>query len=170
MKKIFLFSVIVIPMVALLFFGLTRNPRDLPSALVGKQAPTFSLQTLEGKPFSLEAAKGKTLVLNFWATWCGPCVHEHQVIQQALRMYEPKGVLFYSVLYEDSVENAKTFLKKYGNAAPVLLDPNLTAAIDYGVAGIPETFFIDPSGTIFYKQAGVLSQQMLFEQLEPYLK
>ena len=157
-------------MVALLFFSLTRNPRELPSALIGKPAFPFSLKTLDGKPFSLSDAKGKPLILNFWATWCGPCIHEHQVIQQAIRMYEPKGIQFYSILYEDSVENAEAFLKKYGTAAPVLLDPDLKTAIDYGVAGIPETFFIDPEGKISYKQAGVLSQELIFEQLEPYLK
>ncbi len=168
MKKIFIFLAIVLPSVALLYFSLTRNPRDLPSALVGKPAPDFTLQDLGGKTVSLTSALGRPVILNFWSTWCGPCLAEHQLIRRAIKETEKTDLLFYSVLYEDTPENARAFLKEYGKAAPVLLDPGLRTAIDYGVAGVPETFFIDRKGEILYKQAGVLTHSLL-AQMVPLL-
>ena len=79
--------------------------------------------------------------------------------------YGKSGVLFYSVLYEDTVQNANDFIKSYGEAAVVLLDPELKTAINYGVAGVPETFFIDTEGRVTYKHAGVLTPDLLYEKL-----
>lgn len=165
MKKFIVLLVVVLPFVALLYFSLSRDPRVLPSALLGKPAPSFTLQTLDGKTVSLEGLQGKPIVLNFWSTWCGPCLEEHRVIKQAVARYGKSGVLFYSVLYEDTVENAERFIETYGEAAPVLLDPGLKTAIDYGVAGVPETFFIDAKGRVIYKHAGVLTHDLLAERV-----
>lgn len=166
MKKLILFVVLVAPIVALLYFSLTRDPRELPSALIGKPAPDFLLSDLDGKRVALSSLKGKPVILNFWSTWCGPCLGEHRLIRQAARAMEPKGTLFYSILYEDTPENAKQFIARYGKAAPVLLDPELRTAVDYGVAGVPETFFIDKEGVVRYKQAGMLTPEILWEQAE----
>lgn len=166
MKTLIFFAVIV-PTIALLYFSLTRNPRDLPSVLVQREAPPFELTTLEGETISLKSAIGQPVILNFWSTWCGPCVVEHRVIQEAIRRYAQSGVLFYSILYEDTPENARQFLAKYGKAAPVLVDPNLRTAIDYGVTGVPETFFIDRTGKIVYKHAGPLTPGLVTEKIDP---
>ena len=152
-------------MVALLYFSLTRNPRILPSALLDKAAPAFALQTLEGERVSLDELRGQPVLLNFWSTWCGPCVAEHRLIQQVQQIYALRGVHFYSILYEDTVEKAHEFIKQYGPAAPILLDPDLRTAIDYGVAGVPETFFIDTEGRVVFKHVGVLTPQLIHEKL-----
>jgi cytochrome c biogenesis protein CcmG/thiol:disulfide interchange protein DsbE len=165
MKKITILLLILLPTIALLYFSLTRDPRALPSALVGRPAPDFDLTTLEGEKIALFSLKGKPVVLNFWSTWCGPCVAEHQLIRQAMRTYGNSDIQFYSILYEDTPENAKAFLDQYGVAAPILLDPALRTAINYGVSGVPETFFIDRNGMVLYKHAGVLTPEILSGKL-----
>lgn len=166
MKRALIYLAVVASVVALLAFGLSRDPRTLPSALIGKPAPDFSLTSLEGEVVSLSALKGSPVVLNFWSTWCSTCVAEHRLIREATRLYEPKDVHFYSVLYEDTPDNARAFLKQYGDGAPILLDPNLRTAIDYGVAGVPETFFINADGIVTFKQTGMLTPNALEEGLK----
>ena len=165
MKKVLILLVILIPTMALLYFSLTRDLRELPSTLGGKPASLFSLETLDGKKLSLNEARGHPLVLNFWSTWCGPCEAEYALIKQAYEALSPQGVLFYSILYEDTPENAKAFIAKNGASVPVLLDPGLRTAIDYGVSGVPETFFIDAKGIIQYKHSGALTPQVLMENI-----
>ena len=93
MKGLLLFLLIAIPIIALLAFGLTRDPRDLPSTLLGKPAPGFSLKTLGGKTVALESLRGKTVVLYFWATCCGPCFQEHSILQAVQKEYEKNPAL-----------------------------------------------------------------------------
>lgn len=169
MKKFLLFVILVLPVVALLTFSLTRNPRELPSVLIGKPAPDFTLQTLDGEIVTLSSTKGEPVILNFWSTWCGTCLEEHRLIRQAYQTIQRTAVqpkiILYSILYEDTPENAKKFIARYGQAAPVLLDPELKTAINYGVVGVPETFFIDKEGFVRYKQSGMLTSEILREQM-----
>lgn len=165
MKKVIILLLILVPTIALLYFSLQRDPRELPSTLVGKQAPPFDLETLDGEKLSLEMAKGKPLVLNFWSTWCGPCAAEHALLKKAYDSLSPQGVVFYAVLYEDTPENAKKFIKKNGGSVPILLDPGLRTSIDYGVSGIPETFFINGEGEIRFKYAGALTPRIFSDNL-----
>lgn len=164
MKKALIFLLVFFPAVTLLYFGLTRDPRTLPSVLVGKEAPDFDLESLEGGRVSLRTLRGEPVVINFWSTWCGPCLAEHALIRQAVKGI--KKIRFYSILYEDTVANAKAFLKQYGEAAPILLDPDLKTAINYGVSGVPETFFIGSKGIVLFKQAGMLTPEILIQGLE----
>ncbi len=170
MKRAILFTIIVAPIVYLLTFGLMRNPQDLPSVLIGKPAPTFVLQTLDGKKVTLESFKGSSVILNFWATWCGPCAYEHPVLKEARDRYEKEGVKFFGVVYQDTPENAKAFIKEMGEPFMVLLDPESKAAIDYGVGGVPETFFIDPQGIIRAKSMGVLTLDFIQKQIKEFKK
>ncbi|MBI4367177.1 MAG: redoxin domain-containing protein [Deltaproteobacteria bacterium] len=165
MKRIVLFCLIVFPAVALLYFGLTRDPRTLPSHLLGRPAPEFRLEGLDGGATALAAVRGRPIVLNFWSTWCGTCVEEHRLMHRAAAQFASLGVQFFSVLYADTPENARGFLARYGPAAPILLDPGLRTAIDYGVAGVPETFFIDAAGLVRYKHSGLLTPRILTEQV-----
>lgn len=166
MKRGFLFVIIVAPIVALLAFGLTRNPRELPFVLEGKQAPDFSLQTLEGKTVTLQSFAGKPLVINFWATWCGPCFYEHAILKEARETYEKEGIKFLGVVYQDQKENVIQFLKELGEPFLVLLDPKSQMAISYGVGGVPETFFVDAQGIIRNKFQGALTTLYLDLQIE----
>ncbi len=166
MKKLVLFILIPAPIIALLYFSLTRDPRTLPSSLLGRQAPDFQLKTLEGEDVVLSHLFGKPIVLNFWSTWCNSCEAEYQLLRQAYEVYSQQGVQFLEILYEDTPEEAQSFIAKQGKAAPILLDPGLKTSINYGVSGVPETFFINKEGTILYKQSGVLTSDILEWQLD----
>ncbi|MDO8526623.1 MAG: redoxin domain-containing protein [Deltaproteobacteria bacterium] len=161
MKRWILFFVIVVPILALLAFGLTRDARELPSTMTGKKAPDFSLKTLEGKEISLKSFEGHPVVLNFWATWCGPCLMEHKIFNEGRKIYEKEGVVFLGVVYQDKKESVQRFLKEYGEPFTVLTDKESKTAIDYGVGGVPETFFIDSHGTIYDKFSGIMTADYL---------
>lgn len=166
MKRVLLFCMIVVPIAALLAFGLTRDPHVLPSVLIGKPAPAFALRTLEGDPINAASLLGQPLVINFWATWCGPCLHEHRVFRQAAERFAGKGVRFFGVVYQDKEANVREFLAEFGTPFEVLLDPGSTMAIDYGVGGVPETFFVDAQGVIREKFSGMLTMEYLERQIE----
>ena len=166
MKRVLLFITIVAPIVALLAFGLTRNPRDLPSTMVGKRAPDFLVETLDGKKVSFSSFVGKPIVLNFWATWCGPCFYEHAALREARKLYEKSGVQFLGIVYQDQKDSVAAFIKEEGEPFKVLFDPQSQGAIAYGVGGVPETFFIDAKGIIRNKFDGVLTSEYLQMQIE----
>lgn len=166
MKRWTIFILVVAPLLYLLAFGLTRNPNEIPSALLGKPTPPFSLETLDGKKVTLESFKGSPLVINFWATWCGPCFYEHPILKEARDLYEKKGVRFIGVVYQDEKPNVVRFLKEVGEPFLPLMDPKSQMAIDYGVGGVPETFFIDAKGIVRKKIQGVLSRESIQEQIK----
>lgn len=162
-------AALTIPVVWLLNEGFGRDPRALPSVMEGKVAPAFALVTLEGDPVSLADMRGQPVVVNFWATWCVPCAQEHPTMIATARRYEGRGVAFLGVLYGDEPENAAKFLLKKGAAYPTLVDPQQRTAIDFGVAGVPETFFIDKQGMIKKKVVGPVSEGELEQTLEEML-
>lgn len=124
---------------------------------------------LSGKPRGLEVAADRVRVINFWATWCVPCSQEHPLLLEAAQRYQDRGVVFLGVLYGDTADKAVPFLKKHGSAYPNLLDPGQVTAIDYGVGGVPETFFIDKSGMIARKVVGPVSPDEMISTLESLL-
>lgn len=154
---------IVLPLVILLASGFGNDPFSLPSVLVGREAPAFTLTDLDGETWSLEELQGKPVIINFWASWCGPCRLEHPLLLQASRARE--DVVFLGMLYSDTTENARRYLSRAGSAYPTLLDPDNHTAIDYGVAGVPETFFINRQGIIVHKHTGALTPRVMHEQL-----
>ncbi|MGB0638170.1 MAG: TlpA family protein disulfide reductase [Myxococcota bacterium] len=162
-------SVVTLPLVALLAAGFGRDPKLRSNALEGREAPTFVLKTLDGQPFSLEESKGSPVVVNFWSTWCQPCKIEHPVLMSAAENYGPLGVKFVAVLYQDEAAKARAFLSRAGSYWPTLEDPGGRTAISYGVAGVPETFFIDQDGVIVRKVAGPVSQEIMVSTLEQLL-
>ena len=162
-------AAITVPLVALLAAGFGRDPKLKSNALEGREAPNFALQTLDGEPFSLSEAKGHPVVVNFWSTWCQPCKIEHPVLMSAAEAYGPNGVHFVAVLYQDEASKARAFLNRSGSHWPTLEDPGGRTAIAYGVAGVPETFFIDRKGTIVRKVSGPVSQEIMVTTLEQML-
>ncbi len=151
--------------VALLAYGFTKDPRAIPTPLTGRPAPDFSLSLFDGRVVRLSDFRGKVVFLNFWASWCPPCRDEAPLLEQAWRGYKGQNILFLGVDIQDSEEAARTFLREFGISYMNGRDPTGRIAIDYGVYGIPETFFIDREGRITYKHIGALDGQTLVAKL-----
>jgi cytochrome c biogenesis protein CcmG/thiol:disulfide interchange protein DsbE len=160
----------IVALGALLGFGLGRDPRAVPSVLVGKRAPAFALKDLKtGQEVRLADLRGHVVVLNFWASWCVECVEEHPSLFAAWQRYGDSGVVFLSVLYQDRTDAALRFQRRMGQGWPDLLDPGGRTALDYGVTGPPETFFIGPDGRIAAKQVGPSSYRLLVSRIRSLL-
>jgi cytochrome c biogenesis protein CcmG/thiol:disulfide interchange protein DsbE len=150
-------------MVILFATSFGKDPRKVDSPLVGRPAPAFELPVLPDKPgsteprqtVSLASLRGTPVVLNFWASWCRPCVTEHGVLREAANNTSD-GVKFFGIAYEDTDERIRDFLRRAGQGYPTLVDEGGRAAIAYGLYGVPETFFIDAQGTIVAKHEGPL--------------
>jgi cytochrome c biogenesis protein CcmG, thiol:disulfide interchange protein DsbE len=153
--------ILVIPLLYVFFQSLGRDPREIRSPLIGHPAPPIALPPLGGgETVSLEALRGRPIVVNFWSTWCVPCFEEHAALQHSARRLKGQ-VRFVGVLYEDEEPNALEYLKRYGAAYPTLRDDQGRTAIAYGVTGVPETFIIDAQGTVVEKCAFPLTEEAL---------
>jgi cytochrome c biogenesis protein CcmG/thiol:disulfide interchange protein DsbE len=155
---------VVLPLVAILASGFGNNPHAVPSMMEGKSAPDFTLVDLDGNTVGLEALKGGPVVLNFWSTWCQPCKLEHPVFQAAARANP--DVRFLGVIYSDDPQKVKIYLSKVGSTYANLVDDYNRTAIDYGVTGVPETFFINSAGTIVKKDAQPLYPALMADRLQ----
>lgn len=155
----------------------TGDPSKLPSALIGKPAPVTAFPPLEGLIeggkavpgfTSAELAKGRVTIVNFWASWCIPCVEEHPLLAT---LKSRAGVDLYGVSYKDSAANARHFIGRYGNPFTALgVDANGRGAIEWGVYGMPETFIVDGKGRIAYKQVGPITPQSIETQMLPAIE
>jgi cytochrome c biogenesis protein CcmG/thiol:disulfide interchange protein DsbE len=160
----------VVPVLALLAYGFTTNPRDIPSPLVGRPASAFTLTTFDGAPVTLGALRGKVVVLNFWASWCNPaCYEEAPVLERAWRTYRERGVVVVGVDMQDTAEAARAFIERFGLTFANAPDPQGKVAVEYGVYGVPETFFVARDGTIRAKHVGALTDAAVRGTLEPLL-
>jgi cytochrome c biogenesis protein CcmG/thiol:disulfide interchange protein DsbE len=147
---------IVAAIVFVLFAGLGKDPSHIESPLVGHPAPPFTLKAVgSGEMLDIEKLRGKPVILNFWATWCGPCYEEHPTLVANARTLP--DVQFVGVVFNDDEDKIMRFLAERGTAYPTLLDAQGKTAIAYGIGGVPETFFINPAGTIVAKFVGPLS-------------
>jgi cytochrome c biogenesis protein CcmG, thiol:disulfide interchange protein DsbE len=159
-----------IVVVGFLAVGLTLNPRELPSPLVGKAAPEFSLPQLHdpGKVISSNELKGKVWLLNFWASWCGGCKEEHPVL---IRIAQSGEVPIYGMDYKDQRSEALAWLREWGNPYSVVaVDEPGRVGINYGVYGVPETYVIDKAGVIRYKQIGPIREDILEKKILPLVR
>ena len=152
----FIVPVVLLALVGLLAYGLLQPSKDPVSVLVGKAAPTFSLQDTAGKTHDLGAYKGKPVVINFWASWCQPCHAEAPALVQAAQKAGDK-VQFLGVLYNDKSGQDRAFVQQYGVPYPTLLDPASGTAIRYGVGQLPDTFIVDAQGNIVYHHLGAVT-------------
>ena len=174
-------------LVVLLAVGLTLNPRDVPSPLVGKPAPMFSLQKLDppGQTFSPKDMLGKVWLLNVWSTWCVSCRQEHPVL---VDIAKSKMVTLVGLNYkevsgdaefdmdkisadfekETAIKRANAWLKKHGDPYSLtVLDLDGRVGIDYGVYGVPETYIIDKAGVIRMKHTGPISPDVFSGKILP---
>ncbi len=154
------FIVVCLGLLGVLYKGFGSNPREVPFMLKGQAAPPFTLRALDsGMRVSSEQLKGRPMVINFWASWCGPCREEHP---QLIELAKDPAVKLVGINYKDNPENARRFLGQIGNPfAAVGIDPSGRAAIDWGVYGVPETFVVGPDGTIRHKHIGPLTAEAL---------
>ena len=155
---------VTVPLIGLLLLNIGRNPSAISSPLIKKPAPDVRMKNLEGGgSLQISSLRGRPVVINFWATWCIPCIQEHAALNAAAR--SNPDVTFLGVVYEDSTENTMRFLAERGSAYNSYADEDGKAAIAFGVYGVPETYFIDAKGTIVDKYVGPLDDDTLFAKL-----
>ena len=170
MKRFLLPLAIFVVVVGFLAVGLKLDPREVPSPLVGRSAPDFSLPQLHDpeKVFSPKELTGKVWLLNFWASWCGGCKDEHPVL---MRLAQSGEVPIYGMDYKDQKEEGLAWLRRWGNPYPVVaMDESGRVGIDYGVYGVPETYVIDKAGVIRYKQTGPLDEDTVKGKILPLVR
>jgi cytochrome c biogenesis protein CcmG/thiol:disulfide interchange protein DsbE len=152
---------ITLALVAILFLGLGKDPSHIDSPLVGRPAPPFALKVVSSDDtVDIARLRGKPVVLNFWATWCVPCYQEHPVLVQNARLIG-QDVQFIGVVFNDTEDKINAFLRERGSAYPTLLDQQGKTAIEYGVGGVPETYFINRKGVIVAKFVGPMTTEVL---------
>jgi len=168
---VFLIPLLIFGGMAVLFYrGLSLNPQELDSPLVGKAAPTFTLPLLQEPTKSLSPAdlKGQVWILNVWASWCVSCRQEHPLFMDLAR----RGVVpIYGLNYKDERPDAMRWLQQFGNPYTASLsDYEGRVGIDYGVYGVPGTYIIDKTGVIRHKHVGPVTQQALDQEILPLVK
>lgn len=161
---------IFVALVALLGAGLKLNPRLVPSPLIGKSVPEFSLPRLadQGTTLSQSDLIGKVTLINVWATWCVGCREEHPLL---VRLAEEGQVPIYGLNYKDDRAEALRWLARYGNPyVASAYDADGTVGIDLGVYGLPETFVVGPDGVIAYKHIGPVTAEVWRDKMRPVLE
>jgi len=158
---------IFILLVGFLAVGLRLDPREVPSPLIGKQAPAFELPVLHqpDRRFVPADMRGKVWLLNVWASWCVSCREEHPVLLALAK----RGVMpILGLNYKDKGEDASAWLAQFGNPYHLsAVDADGRIGIDYGVYGVPETYLIDAEGVIRYKQIGPVTDAVLEQKILP---
>jgi cytochrome c biogenesis protein CcmG/thiol:disulfide interchange protein DsbE len=170
MAKLLVPLALFLTVVAFLAVGLYRDPRLVPSPLIGKTTPAFSLESLRNPDHVLTLAdlKGKPLLLNVWATWCAACRAEHDFL---MHLATQQDVQIYGVNYKDDRPAALGWLSQLGDPYVAnVYDPEGLLALDLGVYGAPETFVLDREGMIAYKHVGPLTMEVWEKQLLPVFK
>ncbi|HPB90791.1 MAG TPA: DsbE family thiol:disulfide interchange protein [Rugosibacter sp.] len=157
-------------LVVFLAIGLTHDPREVPSPLIGKPAPAFTLPQLHdaSKNFSVADMKGQVWLLNVWASWCVSCREEHPLLVEFAKTH---AVPVIGLDYKDQVADAKQWLEKLGNPyTQIAVDSDGRVGIDYGVYGVPETYVIDKQGIIRMKHTGPITPASLAQKILPLVK
>ena len=169
--RIYALPLMIFAVIAVAFaIGLTLNPKDIPSVLIGKPVPEFDLPPVQGRSLGLSSKdlKGEVSLVNVWASWCAECKKEHPLMMD---LAAANTVPLHGLNYKDKPDDAQEWLEGLGdpytrNGA----DIDGRVAIDWGVYGVPETFVVDKKGRIAYKHIGALSARVLEEKILPLVK
>jgi cytochrome c biogenesis protein CcmG/thiol:disulfide interchange protein DsbE len=170
MKKYIVPLIIFVSLGLLLAYGLKLDPRRIPSPLIGKPLPAFSLTTVAdpARKVSRDDLRGRVYLLSVWASWCVACREEHPLLNE---LTSRKAVTIIGLNYKDQREDALRWLGALGNPYEVSLsDQDGRLGIDLGVYGVPETFLIDKQGIIRYKQIGPMTPEVWEQKLAPLIK
>jgi cytochrome c biogenesis protein CcmG/thiol:disulfide interchange protein DsbE len=171
LPRLYLAVAAILPLVllAILMVSLVSRSGLLVSARIGAPAPQFAVADLNGNPIRLADLRGRPVIVNFWASWCGPCVEEFPLLQRALEAHRGEGLAIIGIVYADRSEAARAFIGRMGATWPSAMDPDGRLAREYSIFGPPETFFIDRRGTLVSRQIGQLSAADLERQLSAIL-
>lgn len=169
MKRFLIPLALFVVLAVFLGIGLNRDPREVPSPLVGKAAPAFSLPQLDSDaPFSPKDMAGKVWLFNVWASWCVSCRQEHPIL---VDFAKTKLAPLIGLDYKDKNDEARAWLKRFGNPYDFsVVDADGRVGIDYGVYGVPETYVIDKTGTIRFKQIGPVTAEVMQNKIVPLIK
>jgi len=169
-RKLLIPLAVFVVLAGFLFAGLWRDPREVPSPLIDKPAPAFSLAQLHAPEQTLgkEDMKGKVWLFNVWASWCVSCREEHPLL---VALAKEKVVPIIGLDYKDAPADGKRWLADNGDPYDLsVVDRDGRVGIDYGVYGVPETFLIDKAGTIRYKQIGPITKESLEKKILPMIR
>ena len=169
-KKLFIPLGVFIVLVGFFFVGLFLNPREVPSPLIDKPAPMFSLAQLHapGKMLVTPDMKGQVWLLNVWASWCVSCREEHPLL---VELAKAKVLPIIGLNYKDEPAAGMKWLMQNGDPYNLsVVDRDGAVGIDFGVYGVPETFLIDKTGTIRYKQIGPITVEALEKKIMPLVR
>lgn len=161
LSAILAFTAIIL-FIFIMYLALFSKNTTVPvSPLVGKTAPTFTLKTFDNKTVNFESLKGKSVVLNFWSSWCIPCKNETRALNSANLRYKDSDIVFIGVNIWDDTENALNFINSYPSDYTNAYDPSNEIHVNYGIQGVPETFFISKEGIIVDRFQGELNNNIL---------
>jgi len=172
-------SAVALPLIALLAYGMTRDPKEIPSPLPGKAAPPFNLAVFSsgfgpiarpiGDTLRLAGLKGDVVVVNFWASWCTECHTEQSTLNQTWQRFQDSGVVVVGVNFEDTTDDAIDYVRTASVSYPVVEDSDSRTALAYGLRGVPETFVIDRTGRIVDRIIGPVDATRLTNQITSML-
>ncbi|MEP7081374.1 MAG: redoxin domain-containing protein [Chloroflexota bacterium] len=162
-------AVLPLVLIALIAAGLLIRGTGTSPTAIGSLAPEFSLRDLDGNPIHLADLRGRPVIVNFWASWCVPCVEEFPLLRDAAERHADEGLVVIGIVYRDRTEAARDFMARNGADWAAAMDPDERVAEAYGILGPPETFFIGRDGTIVARQLGQFSATSLDEKVAAIL-
>jgi cytochrome c biogenesis protein CcmG/thiol:disulfide interchange protein DsbE len=164
-------GLVIVALIGLMIWGIGKRAAGTTGnvPVASRPAPAFTLPLFDGGQFDLAAQQGKPVLINFWASWCIPCEEEAAALEQASKTYKDR-VVFIGVNVQDTDPLARGFLRKFGVTYPNGRDASGTVAVDYGMSGVPETYFVDRNGQLVRKWQGPLDEPRLRQFLDDLLR
>ncbi len=159
--------VAILGLVVTLALAFRRDPHDIKTGTIGKPAPEFALDRLDGSgKVALADLSGKVVVMNFFASWCLPCTQENPALLRVYERYRASDVVMLGVNYQESRDNGLAYVARMGMGWTTVADDDGRVALSYGVFGPPETFFIGPDGVIAGRHIGPIDEETLVNAIE----